>query len=465
MADQGPMLQGVNWRQALPFTHIFRAFRVAVHPSKLLMGLALLLTIYVGGRGLDSLWPVKNRAVMGEATLFELAPGPSEFEQARQAAADVSPDRYGLFRSFFVYEINQFSGVVEGVWQGQWFRSSDNPGVLDHVYNFIAVGPVWLGRIHPLYAVLFAALFLFAWSLFGGALARLAAVHVARDEKISIRQALNFAVGKFLSFVSAPIIPLIIVLVVGLLLAAGALVGNLPYLGPVVVGAGFFLALLAGFVMTLVILGSIGGFNLMYPTVAVEGSDSFDAISRSFSYIYARPWQMLFYTALSVAYGAITYLFVRYFIFLMLMLTHHFVQMGTFLRDANGNGILPVMWPSPADTGRLTFMTHYDSLNWGERIGAGLIAFWVYLVIGTLGAYAISFYFSANTIIYFLLRRDLDATEMDDVYLEQTDDDFGRGAGNVETVVTETVTDAGVEVTVTEIPLPSTDAAAAPPQA
>jgi hypothetical protein len=42
-----------------------------------------------------------------------------------------------------------------------------------------------------------------------------------------------------------------------------------------------------------------------------------------------------------------------------------------------------------------------------------------------LGAFAISFYFSANTIIYMLMRHEVDATELDDVYLEQTEEDFG----------------------------------------
>ena len=37
-----------------------------------------------------------------------------------------------------------------------------------------------------------------------------------------------------------------------------------------------------------------------------------------------------------------------------------------------------------------------------------------------------SFYFSANTIIYFLMRHEVDATEMDDVYLEQADDEFAE---------------------------------------
>jgi hypothetical protein len=45
-----------------------------------------------------------------------------------------------------------------------------------------------------------------------------------------------------------------------------------------------------------------------------------------------------------------------------------------------------------------------------------------------LGAFAISFYFSANSIIYFLMRREVDATELDDVHLEESDDDLSEPA-------------------------------------
>jgi hypothetical protein len=41
---------------------------------------------------------------------------------------------------------------------------------------------------------------------------------VARDEKISVRQALRFSTGKVLSFVFAPLIPIIIVLVLAVIL-------------------------------------------------------------------------------------------------------------------------------------------------------------------------------------------------------------------------------------------------------
>jgi hypothetical protein len=178
-----------------------------------------------------------------------------------------------------------------------------------------------------------------------------------------------------------------------------------------------------------VLLGLVGGFNLMYPTIAVEGSDSFDAISRSFSYVFARPWRMLFYTLVAIVYGALTYTFVRMFIWLVLALTHYFV--GWWLGGqperhwAGVPGEAAAIWPAPR-MDVLPYNVNYDGLKWSEDFAAGMISFWVYLVIGLLGAYAISFYFSANTIIYYLMRREVDATELEDVYVEETDDEFGE---------------------------------------
>ena len=43
-------------------------------------------------------------------------------------------------------------------------------------------------------------------------------------------------------------------LVIGLVIAGVSLLGNIPFLGPIFIGVFFFLALIAGFVMTLVLL-------------------------------------------------------------------------------------------------------------------------------------------------------------------------------------------------------------------
>jgi len=249
-------------------------------------------------------------------------------------------------------------------------------------------------------------------------------VHVARDEKISVRSAVSFSVSKVLSFICAPVIPVLIILIVGVIIAiAATILLHIPYIGPPVAAAFFFLALLGGFIITLVLLGTLGGFNLMYPTVAVEGSDSFDAISRSFSYVFARPWRMLFYTLVSLVYGGVCYLFVRFFVWLVLAVTWFFM---TWFLPPHGQPAkyFPMMWPQPTDPlQQLPYVPNYEVLKGSEAFAAGLMSWWVYLVIGLVGAFAISFYFSSNTLIYYLMRREVDATDLDDVYVEEMDDD------------------------------------------
>jgi hypothetical protein len=547
MADEPLVLRGINWREAFPFTNIFRAFRIAIHPSKLVLALLALLVLYFGGRVLDGLWMREYRAVPGEIEIYERArlssdffdqrqqlrraiteaytqelirlnkpedrfkdirkievarpaaeegkytnhvryallkeqegqiksldesynaelqridKGKKETEEDRRAieeakkAAQRERDRQirairdefsrrlevvrhvegkGLFLAFFQYQTQKIDNIVRGVLSGNWLAGLDpwmrnnrdaaeGEGVMVSTIKFFTVAPAWALRHHPVYFLLFGALFLVVWSLFGGAIARIAAVHVADEgRKLSVRQGLSFAVSKFLSFISAPMIPLIIVLGIGLIVAAVAgVVLLIPWLGEIVIGALFFLALAAGFVMTLVLIGTAGGFNLMYPTIAVEGSDSFDAISRSFSYVYAKPWRMLFYSAIGLAYGAITYLFVRLFIYLTLLLTWFFVGLFVFRHGAGDQYLWPSLMPRPSFAS-LPYEMNMDALGPAGSLGAFLIAFWSYLAISMLGAFAISFYFSVNTIIYYLMRREVDATELDDVFLEQPEEEF-----------------------------------------
>ena len=361
---------------------------------------------------------------------------------------------YGLFYSFYEFEVSQINQIAGAVRNGVWLGPG---GVFDAIENFFLVGPSWALRYHYCYFTLFFLFFLIIWAIFGGAIARIAAVHVARDEKISIRQALSFSTSKFLSFVrrrsfrcssscssawSSP--------------SAGSL-GTSRGSGRSWSGEFFFLALAAGFIMTLVLLGLAGGFNLMYPTIAVEGSDSFDAISRSFSYLYARPWRLAFYTVIALIYGALTYLFVRFFIYLLLYLTHTFTGLFFFKQTDSTAALWDTMWVNPFVNQRLMYNIDFLTLGPAQDIGAALLAFWVYLTIGILGAFAISFYFSSNTIIYYLMRNEVDATELDDVYLEQSDEEFAEGGPTTSAAAAGSVESSGVvetEVTtvVTEVP-------------
>ncbi len=71
-------LQHINWEETLPVTKLFRGFRVAIHPSKLLLSLVAVLLIYSGMRLLDGaykLLPENWQAVPNEPALYEASLG------------------------------------------------------------------------------------------------------------------------------------------------------------------------------------------------------------------------------------------------------------------------------------------------------------------------------------------------------------------------------------------------------
>jgi len=290
---------------------------------------------------------------------------------------------------------------------------------------------VWIVHDHPFFALIYLPLVLVLFSFFGGAAARVAAVQFARDEKISFKEALKFSMKKKISFIVSPLIPLLIVGVIALITALVALLINIPWAGEILAAVPFFLALLGGFIMALVVVGTVAGFPLMHPTIAVEGSDAFDAISRSFSYVYSRPWTAGFYAAVALAYGAIAYMFVRFFVWLLLFLTHASISMGVFAKrpvdQPEDSKIIQskfeIMWASPSYDN--LFDTHLEyAYNPTEKFASCIIGLWVYLVLFLMAAFVLSYLYSQATIIYYLLRNQVDATELDDVYLEEPEEEF-----------------------------------------
>ncbi|NQU76387.1 MAG: hypothetical protein HQ546_08765 [Planctomycetes bacterium] len=303
----------------------------------------------------------------------------------------------------------------------------DGVGFLPSVFLMLW-GPVWLICNHLIYAIIFLLVTLAIWALFGGAIARIAALHAAREEKITITQALRFSIGKFFSFFTAPLIPLAIILVLAVLMGLGGLLGTFA-IGDVIMGVLFVLALVLGAIVTFLCIGLAAGLPLMYPTIAVEGSDSFDAISRSFSYVFTRPWRYALYSVIAVVYGTISYLFVRLFAFLTLLSAHFFVAkglLGTGLglnkapELADGATKMDLLWPRPTFD-QLAGNLNFSVMGGIESAASFIINIWVYLVAGLVVAFVLSFWVSSYTTIYYLLRRKVDATDLDDVYIDELD--------------------------------------------
>src|SRR5690606_36047594 len=80
----------------------------------------------------------------------------------------------------------------------------------------------------------------------------------------------------------------------------------------------FFLFLAFGALAAVILIGLAVACHLLTPAIAVEDSDAFDAVSRSFSYVLAHPWRYAFYLAVSLVYGAAGYLLLGLVLFLTL---------------------------------------------------------------------------------------------------------------------------------------------------
>lgn len=351
------------------------------------------------------------------------------FRDTERRLAELEPR--GPFITLLRYEMRCFAAGVQGVAAGRFgFGSahSGEPGLCGSLVSAVK-GVAWTVMNRPLFALIFGLIEALIFGLFGGAITRHAAVYLARDEAIGLTSSLAFAQEKLKEFVLAPVIPIGFMAVLALVLALGGLVGVVPVVD-VIAGIGFFVAIGIGFVLTITLLGFLFGGHLMFPTVAVESSDAFDGITRAYGYVTQRPWHTAFYSLALLAYGGLCFIVVRLIAMLTLKLTHVFVGVGFNAWTANK---LEATWKMP-DWHELTLLpASGGTAFWGEFFsGPGdwfpltdwLIALWVFIVVSLVAAFVVSFFYCGSTAMYLLLRRDVDATDYDEIYYEESEEEL-----------------------------------------
>ncbi|MBN1972959.1 MAG: hypothetical protein JW787_04930 [Sedimentisphaerales bacterium] len=400
------------------FLKIFRAFRMAIQPTKLIITSAALSLICLSGWIMDFSKTVavvrdsNNKIILTELQVYTTHKDTrAGIERLRE-----SGQRSGVFRILWGSAASNFKNAVNFVYMHNVL------GVVSCISSFFK-SLEWALKYHYIYCAVFFIIVLAVMSAAGGAICRIAALQNAQGEKPGMTEAIRFSTKRFKSLFAAPLVPVFIILVIGMLIFITGLLGNIPLVGEIIIGLGMPVVLFAGTIIAVVLIGAFAGFNLMFPAVAYDGSDSFDSISRSFSYVYARPWRMLLYTSVAAIYGSICYTFVRVVAFLALSVARAFLQIVIWTDNSSGQvNKLDAIWPRP------TPINFYDSAavsasTTPEKISAALIYFFVLVIIGLVVSFIISFYFSANTIIYSLLRNKVDNTAIDDVYTYHNEKD------------------------------------------
>jgi len=145
-----------------------------------------------------------------------------------------------------------------------------------------------------------------------------------------------------------------------------------------------------------------GGW-LLFPAVAYEKTTGLDAIGRAFSYVINQPLWMIFYAVAELIVGTLFYLFIRLFVFLFLRLTYALLSLGF-----TGEHIekLHRIWAKPTFFHLL--QGPMKPANWSEKAASCLISFSLLFIVGLVTALVVSYFFSAITVLYALMRKKVD---------------------------------------------------------
>jgi hypothetical protein len=160
----------------------------------------------------------------------------------------------------------------------------------------------------------------------------------------------------------------------------------------------------------------------MWATISTEGTDTFDALSRTYAYTMQRPLQYLLYAMLVAILGALTWLLVVGFSEAVIHVSWWAADWGVF-DERRMEAIV-------AATNRDQPAVDYLAAEGAEITSTGQIGIALFrFANGCLRAVAYSFaygyFWVAACGIYLVLRRDVDHTETDEIYLDDDSQSYG----------------------------------------
>jgi hypothetical protein len=276
-----------------------------------------------------------------------------------------------------------------------------------------------------------AFLFLLVWSFFGAAILRTASLKLTRDEPLSLREALKFGGKNAPAFLLAP---LLVVLFAGFFVACNAAIGlvmSIPFVGSSLLALVLFpFTLIFSLLIVLALLGGFVGLPLMWAGIAIEQNGPLEALSRSFSYIFARPFRFFF-----------GYFLVFVVMSVVVVAGSHFERTvkETLKLGVWNDNLDEMISQKPAEPDVLVDpfkkaerplreeegiadIRNIERASWTEYVGF----FWMWLLLSAfklgIRGYALYLFLGGTVSLYLQLRREVDGTEEEEIYPESEAD-------------------------------------------
>lgn len=439
----------LNWAEILPWTIIFQSLAPACSVTVVTLGLIGVVATPIGWIAAESLFI-----------------GSEEYLNSNPIVAEIAEINRSPYRGVFLASEDSNNNFT--VWGA---RLSGPRLVFEQMVKpFYAVFGNASTAPEFLYFVSGSAWSILVWSFVGLGITRVSLLKLARNEAAGLDDAFEFAIRHFVTCVTAVSMPIGLAF---LLCVPTFLIGLLLGFdfGALLVGIFWFVVLGIAFLMGMLLLGLMVGWPLVVSSVAAEGQNAFDALTRAYAYLFQRPVNYFFYAMIAILFGGVCWLIVHEF-------TGSVIRLGFWSTSWGANRVstgridtikgelpsserldnfagIPMRFQDSgsrdnvqpnndkrviADLASPATAQTLDDLNESESIGDPLIdalnedadpivesgtlttarrfiQFWTGLAQTVAAAFIHGLFWCMAAAIYLLLRKDVDETEMDEIYM------------------------------------------------
>jgi hypothetical protein len=382
MSESSLKANEISWGTLFPWTTIFKSLSIAATPTIIALALLGALLNPVGWMASRALFfgeDQRNNSQLMETATLNASPYQAVFSDSLKTQGfDILGIKFSGPHLIFNQMVRRFGSMFDPSHRGREFC-------------YFLVGNVWS---------------ILVWSFLGLAITRICLIRLTRNEHVGIDEAIVFAQKNWLTAASAMGIPLAGVAVLCLPTAIIGLLMGFD-LGVFLVSLIWFVVLLLALLMALLLLGLAVGWPLMVSSVAAESQNAFDAMTRAYAYTFQRPLHYLFYSFVAIFFGGLCWMIVSVITDGVIDLAYWSVSWGTNLYGAE----------------RIQMIQGYTSTSpeISETLdrGSNLIGMWNGMVRTLAVAFIYGLFWCQAAAIYLLLRKDVDDTEMDEVFIEQ----------------------------------------------